>query len=181
MRPPEPGRPFAVEFALPRVPEELAVPRALVPGAVGTFCELPAPLGSFPELFRPAGFAGPLGTPLTAAVPAPAAPGEPTAELVPLDGPLAAPPVEPPPLDPLPPDWARMGSGAANIVRTKIMRTALQESRMGFLREHFGNAGLAAQVPGLQACFPSPSLDRPGAMGHERADCSSEQQEKITV
>jgi len=170
MRPPEPGRPFAVEFALPRVPEELAVPRALVPGAVGTFCELPAPLGSFPELFRPTGFAGPLGTPLTAAVPAPAAPaaGEPTAELVLLDGPLAAPPVEPPLLDALPPDWARMGSGAANIARTKMMRTALQKSRMGFLREHSGNAGLAGQVPGPPSLLLVAVLDRLGAMEHKR-------------
>jgi hypothetical protein len=75
-------------------PEELAVPALLVPGGGGeaTLAAFPAPLGSLPELFRPPTLAGPDGTPLTAAVPAPAepAPGEPVA--VPADGPLAAPP-----------------------------------------------------------------------------------------
>lgn len=85
-------------------PDEFAVPAALVPGVVGTFAALPAPLGSFPELFRPPALAGPLGTPLTPAVPAPAAPalGEPTALPVPAEGPLAAPPPEAPPADPPP-------------------------------------------------------------------------------
>jgi len=138
MRPADPDRPFgpvAAEPVVSGVREELAVPRALVPGAVGTFCGLPAPLGSLPELLSPPAFAGPLGTPLTAAVPAPAEPagGEPTAELVPAVGPLVAPPVEPLPLDPLPLDWASTGIGAANIVRTDIIRMTLQESRMGFL------------------------------------------------
>src|ERR1700761_1125772 len=55
-------------------PEEFAVPNAFVPGEVGVFAELPAPLGSLPELLRPAAFAGPLGTPLTPAAPAPAEP-----------------------------------------------------------------------------------------------------------
>src|SRR3979409_2678288 len=57
-------------------PDELAVPALLVPGAGGaaTFAELPAPLGSLPELLRPPAFAGPDGTPLTPAVPAPAPP-----------------------------------------------------------------------------------------------------------
>jgi hypothetical protein len=75
-------------------PEEFAVPNAFVPGEVGTFAELPTPLGSLPELFRPAAFAGPLGTPLTPAVPAPADPalGDPAALPVPAEGPLAAPP-----------------------------------------------------------------------------------------
>jgi hypothetical protein len=111
--PPEPARPTVVfEFvdALPvvpllaGVPEELAVPSELVPGAVDTFAELPAPLGSLDELLRPPTFAGPLGTPLTAADPAPAEPalGLPAAEPVPADGPLAAPP----PVDPPPLDWA---------------------------------------------------------------------------
>jgi hypothetical protein len=81
-------------------PEELAVPALLVPGADGTaiLAELPAPLGSLPELLRPPILAGPDGTPLTAAVPAPAEPafGEPTALPLPADGPLAAPPVLPP-------------------------------------------------------------------------------------
>src|SRR5688572_27484515 len=82
-------------------PDELAVPAELVPGGAGTFAALPAPLGSFAELFRPPTLAGPLGTPLTPAVPAPAAPafGEPVALPVPVEGPLAAPPGEAPPVD----------------------------------------------------------------------------------
>jgi hypothetical protein len=80
-------------------PDELAVPALLVPGGGGaaTFAELPAPLGSLPELLRPPAFAGPDGTPLTPAVPAPAEPalGEPTA--LPAGEPLAAPPALPPP------------------------------------------------------------------------------------
>jgi hypothetical protein len=92
---------------VPGDPEELAVPALLVPGGGGeaTFAELPAPLGSLPELFRPPTLAGPDGTPLTPAVPAPAEPafGEPTALPVPPDGPLAAPPPAlPPPLAPPP-------------------------------------------------------------------------------
>jgi hypothetical protein len=96
-----------VEVLLPdRVPEDCTVPAEFVPGAVGTFAEFPAPLGSLPELLSPPTLAGPLGTPLVAAVPAPADPafGEPTA-LVPAVGPLAAPPADPPPelLPALPP------------------------------------------------------------------------------
>jgi hypothetical protein len=81
-------------------PEELAVPSELVPGAVADFAELPAPLGSFPELLRPPTLAGPLGTPLIALDPAPAEPalGVPAADPVPADGPFAAPPADPPPL-----------------------------------------------------------------------------------
>ena len=87
-------------------PEELAVPALLVPGGVATFAELPAPLGSLPELLRPPTLAGPDGTPLTPAVPAPAEPafGEPAALPLPAEGPLAAPPALPPLLPPaLPP------------------------------------------------------------------------------
>src|SRR6267143_4931964 len=77
-------------------PDELAVPALLVPGGGGeaSFAELPAPLGSLPELLRPPTLAGPDGTPLTPAVPAPAEPalGEPTALPLPADGPLAAAP-----------------------------------------------------------------------------------------
>jgi len=86
-------------------PDELAVPALLVPGAGGeaTLDELPAPLGSLPELLRPPALAGPDGTPLTPAVPAPAEPalGEPAALPLPADGPLAAPPALPPPPPPL--------------------------------------------------------------------------------
>jgi hypothetical protein len=76
---------------LPAEPDEFAVPRPFVPGALGVFVELPAPLGSLAELFSPPAFAGPLGTPLTPAVPAPVDPafGEPTALPVPAVGPLA--------------------------------------------------------------------------------------------
>ena len=89
----------------PVEPDEFAVPKAFVPGAVGDFVELPAPLGSLAELFSPPAFAGPLGTPLTPAVPAPADPalGDPTALPVPAEGPLAAPPADEPPLDDTPP------------------------------------------------------------------------------
>jgi hypothetical protein len=72
-------------------PDEFAVPALLVPGGgAATFAELPTPLGSLPELLRPPALAGPDGTPLTAAEPAPAEPalGEPMA-LPPL--PLAPP------------------------------------------------------------------------------------------
>jgi hypothetical protein len=47
--------------AVPAVPDEFAVPALLVPGALGTLEELPAPDGSLPELFNPAAFAGPDG------------------------------------------------------------------------------------------------------------------------
>jgi hypothetical protein len=86
-------------------PVELAVPALLVPGGGGeaTLAELPAPLGSLPELLRPPALAGPDGAPLTPAVPAPAEPafGEPAALALPADGPLAAPPALPPPPPPL--------------------------------------------------------------------------------
>jgi hypothetical protein len=90
----------------PGDPVEFAVPKVLVPGAVGAFAEFPAPLGSLPELLSPPTFAGPLGTPLTPAVPAPAEPalGDPAAPPVLAEGPLAAPPAaEPPPADEPPP------------------------------------------------------------------------------
>src|ERR1700721_2539646 len=54
-------------------PEELAVPKEFVPGVLADLAALPAPLGSLPELLRPAAFAGPV-TPFTAAAPAPAEP-----------------------------------------------------------------------------------------------------------
>jgi hypothetical protein len=48
-------------------PEESAVPAPLVPGGGGeaTFAELPAPVGSLPELLRPPTSDGLEGTPLT--------------------------------------------------------------------------------------------------------------------
>src|ERR1700681_2254481 len=63
--------PLAPPVAAPGDPDEFAVPKVLVPGAVGAFAELPAPLGSLLELLSPPAFAGPFGTPLTPAVPAP--------------------------------------------------------------------------------------------------------------
>jgi hypothetical protein len=101
--PPTPAL-FPAEPVVMEDPDELAVPALLVPGGGGdaSFDELPAPLGSLPELFSPPAFAGPEGTPLTPAVPAPAEPalGEPTALPLPADGPLAAPPALPPPAPP---------------------------------------------------------------------------------
>src|SRR5665213_461982 len=87
-------------------PDELAVPARLVPGggSDATLPALPAPLGSLPELLRPAALAGPGGTPLTPALPAPAEPalGEPAGLAVPAAPPpaallaLLAPPPPPP-------------------------------------------------------------------------------------
>jgi hypothetical protein len=82
-------------------PDELAVPALLVPGGgEAVFAELPAPLGSLPELLRPPTLAGPDGTPLMPAVPVPGEPafGEPAALPVPAEDPLAAPPALLPPL-----------------------------------------------------------------------------------
>jgi hypothetical protein len=133
---PEPARPtVAVEpdEALPVVdgdPEELAVPTELVPGAVGIFAEFPAPLGSFAELLRPPTLAGPLGTPLTEDVPAPAEPalGVPAADPVPADGLLAAlPPPEPPPLL-----WASALSGESRMATRRNL--AGMEKDIGALR-----------------------------------------------
>jgi hypothetical protein len=82
--------------------DELAVPALLVPGGdEATFAELPGLLGSLPELLRPPALAGPDGTPLVAAVPAPGEPafGEPTALPVRAEGSLAElPALLPPPL-----------------------------------------------------------------------------------
>jgi len=81
--------------------EGLAMPVVVSLLKLGLF---PLPLGSFPELFKPAALAGPGGTPLTPVGPAPAEParGEPAALVGPADE-LAAPPVEPPLLPPPPP------------------------------------------------------------------------------
>src|ERR1700737_1642918 len=103
--------PLAPPVRAPGDPAHFAVPEVLVPGAVGAFAELPAPLGSLPELLSPPALAGPLGTPLTPAVPAPVAPafGDPTALPVPAVGPLADPPPAPPP--PPPPLCANVVTG----------------------------------------------------------------------
>src|ERR1700716_2828611 len=106
-------------------------PRPLFPAGLGTLEALPAPLGSLPELLRPAALAGPFGIPFTAEVPAPAEPalGDPTELAVPAVGPLAAPvappelalpalppaeepPALPPPAPPPPPPlpWPKTGS-----------------------------------------------------------------------
>src|SRR5438132_1974090 len=97
LRPAEPVVTPGCAFGPP--PDDCAVPALLVPGAGGeeSFAELPAPLGSLAELFRPPALAGPDGMPLIADVPAPAEPalGDPTALLVPPVAPLAAPALAP--------------------------------------------------------------------------------------
>ena len=89
--PPTPARLPAEPVVMEDGPDELAVPALLVPGGGGdaNLAELPAPLESLPELLSPPALAGPDGTPLTPAVPAPAEPalGEPTALPLPAEGP----------------------------------------------------------------------------------------------
>jgi hypothetical protein len=112
----------------------------LVPGAAGDFAALPEPLGSFTELFKAPAFAGPLGTPLTAEVPAPVEPafGEPTALPVPDVGPLAAPPAADPPDDEppaeapppeappeLPPLCASTPDGIRHAARSNILTVCI--------------------------------------------------------
>jgi hypothetical protein len=92
--------PRGAEFpplAFPREPPEFAVPAA-VPSTFRGAPALAAPLGSFNELLRPAGFAGPFGAPLIAELPAPAEPalGAVVPGLVPTE-----PPDEPPAEAPL--------------------------------------------------------------------------------
>lgn len=115
-------------------PEELAVPALLVPGGGGeaSFDELPAPLGSLPALLRPPALAGPDGTPLTPAVPAPAEPafGEPAALPLPAEGPLAAPPALPP-LDP-PPLCANEVTGNIKSASAAIIADVLVIAKLPF-------------------------------------------------
>jgi hypothetical protein len=99
-------------------PDGYAVPKELVPGVLADFAEFPAPLESFTELPRPPAFAGPLGTPVTAAEPAPAEPafGVPFG-LTPAGGPLEAPLAEPLPelAPPLLPLWPSATAGESNM------------------------------------------------------------------
>src|SRR3954465_14377408 len=76
-----PAAPVVVEPVELAVPVELAGPALLVPGGVASLEAWPARLGSLRELWGPPAWAGPEGTPLMPAVPAPADPalGEPTA------------------------------------------------------------------------------------------------------
>jgi hypothetical protein len=89
-------------------PEELAVPNEFVPGVLADLAALPAPLGSLPELLRPAAFPGPV-TPFTAVAPEPAEPALGALPVAPVPAPPAdappadAPPADPPPLPPPPP------------------------------------------------------------------------------
>ena len=121
-------------------PDDCAVPALLVPGDPGeaSLEELPAPLGSLTALLRPPAFAGPEGTPLTPAVPAPAEPalGLPTALRLPAAAPLAAPPalappppapLEPPPPPPPPPPCARAAvePAASHMIATHILKDNL--------------------------------------------------------
>jgi hypothetical protein len=88
-------------------PDEFAVPAPFMPGVLlSVLVPLPAPLGSFPELFSPPTFPGPV-TPLTAAVPAPAEPALGAAPVpvlpVPVEAAPAPPPAAAPPPDDAPP------------------------------------------------------------------------------
>ena len=106
MRPPLTPLPLAIPVVTPPEdpaagadPVAFAVPNVLVPGVVGAAAAFPTPLGSLTVLLSPPGDAGPFGTPLVAAEPAPADPAFGVAVAVPVtaDEPLAAPPVEAPP------------------------------------------------------------------------------------
>jgi hypothetical protein len=103
-----------------------------MPGSLEAFAAFPAPLGSLPELLRPAAFAGPV-TPLIADVPAPAepalgeAPGD-DPEAPPADAPPAeAPPDEEPPPEPPPPPpplCAKTDKGDSRTATKITLRTS---------------------------------------------------------
>jgi hypothetical protein len=153
------AEPVVVDDLVARDPDELAVPALLVPGGGGeaTFAELPAPLGSLPELLRPPTLAGPDGTPLTPAVPAPAEPafGEPTALPVPADGPLAAPPALPPP--PAPPPLLCANKLAGQIKRAIAVNAAVAD---GWIIGHSFYDSTAADSGGsAPERFPSIAIE----------------------
>jgi hypothetical protein len=129
MRPRRVGAvPVVIELLAPAVePVEFAVPNRLVPGASGTLAEFPAPLGSLSELFSPPALAGPDGTPLMPAVPAPAEPafGDPTALPVPAVAPLAAPPADAPPA--APPPLLLCANAAIGKITAAAIRSLTQE------------------------------------------------------
>jgi hypothetical protein len=137
----------------PRLPDDCAVPEVLVPGAggVASLEALPTPDGSLPELFKPPTLAGPDGTPLTPAVPAPAEPafGEPTALLLPAEGPLAAPPalappaLAPPPLPPPPPPPPLCASEITDDVRIAIAAIAAVKDALAIGNLLFQETALA--------------------------------------
>ena len=113
-------RPVPLEGPLVRRPQSVCA------GSGRRLRRVSSTLGSLTELLRPPAFPGPVGTPLVAAVQAPADPafGEPAAVPVPADGPLAAPPAAPPagapppaepPLEPPPPLCASAFRGESNI------------------------------------------------------------------
>src|ERR1700682_4612733 len=121
---------FAAVPDAPPEPDDCAVPALLVPGAVGALAALPAPLGSLTELFRPPVFAGPDGTPLIAAVPAPAEPAlsEPAALPPPAVAPLAAPPALPPPPAPPPPPLLCANETAGIVTIASAVIAALADA-----------------------------------------------------
>ena len=135
-------------------PVAFAVPNVLVPGVVGAAAAFPTPLGSLTVLLSPPGDAGPFGTPLVAAEPAPADPafGVAADVLVPADEPLDAPPVEappladpppppePPPPPPPPPLWARALKGKS--------KTAIRIS--------FAGSGVHMEI---SLCTPTPTIE----------------------
>jgi hypothetical protein len=149
-------------------PEELAVPALLVPGDGGTatLAELPAPLGSLPELLRPPTLAGPDGTPLTADVPAPAEPafGEPTALPVPADGPLAAPPALPPVPPPVP--WANELAEAARIAIATIEAVA---DILLIWKSPFRDSTAARVAGSAPERFPPTAIEPAQEVGIDRA------------
>jgi hypothetical protein len=123
--------PVVAELLTPAAvePVEFAVPNRLEPGASGILAEFPAPLGSLSELFRPPALAGPDGTPLMPAVPAPAEPafGEPTALPVPAVAPLAAPPADAPPAEPLLPPPLLCANAAIGKITAAAISSLTQE------------------------------------------------------
>jgi hypothetical protein len=131
-------------------PEELAVPNELVPGVLADLAALPAPLGSLPELLRPAAFPGPV-TPFTAVVPAPAEPALGALPVAPVPAaPADAPPADPPPLPPL--------CAIADIGTNRIATTSEPSGTSPFDGNAAGNdvfllSGMNQSHPlGLQFC-----------------------------
>jgi hypothetical protein len=116
-------------------PDELAVPALLVPGGggVASLDELPAPLGSLPELFSPPEFAGPDGTPLTPDVPAPA-------DLAP---PPLPPPLPPPPLC----AWAIMGRAKIAIAVIAAVTDVLVIGHLGLPFNHRARCWFPERFP----------------------------------
>jgi hypothetical protein len=151
--PPEPVVTPDREFAA--APEDCAVPALLVPGGggVASLDELPAPLGSFPELLRPAVLPGPDGMPFVPNEPAPAVPalGLPTALGLPADGPLAAPPAPlapPPPAPPEPPPPPPCARATEALARNAKATQVVSDNRVMGRSPFFASTLLATARSG---------------------------------